>query len=211
MIVAIDGPAGVGKSTLARLLAEKLGIFYLNSGLFYRAITHLALKNGINLDSPPAVIRMAETLDFAIQNGELCVSGRVLSPQELQRDEVEQWVAPLSSIVPIRHIVNKSLRKIAQNLDLVAEGRDITTVVFPQADYKVYLDASIETRAKRRFDQGSSRQSLEELKSSIARRDEVDKNKSEGSLQIAPDALYFDTSDLTIDEVCAKVINVIKK
>ena len=120
------------------------------------------------------------------------------------------FVASLSAIIPVRNIVNTMLRNIGKGMDIIVEGRDITTVVFPDADVKIFLDASVETRAKRRLDQGVSSLSFEELVESIKKRDHIDRNKPFGNLKISGDALYLDTSDLTIDEVCEKVIDKIK-
>ena len=112
-------------------------------------------------------------------------------------------VAQVSAIVSIRHLVNDLMREITKSLSIVCEGRDMTTVVFPDAEYKIYLDASAEVRAKRRFDQGVSDMTLDQIKQSIIERDNIDKNKKEGALKIAKDAIYIDTSNLTIDDVCA--------
>ena len=127
----------------------------------------------------------------------------------LHDDRVTANTSQVSSIVEVRHLVNDLMRKITASLSIVCEGRDMTTVVFPNAEYKIYLDASAEVRAKRRFDQGVSDMTLEEIKAAIEKRDEMDKNKKEGSLKIAPDALYIDTSDLTIDKVCEIILNKI--
>ena len=121
----------------------------------------------------------------------------------LHDDRVAKNVAQVSAIVPLRHLVNDLMREITKSLSIVCEGRDMTTVVFPNAEYKIYLDASAEVRAKRRFDQGVSDMTLEQIKQSIIERDNIDKNKKEGALKIAKDALYIDTSNLTIDDVCA--------
>ena len=204
MIIAIDGPAGVGKSTIARRVAEDLGYFNINSGNFYRAVTHAALDAGVNPENGQAVLALAETLEFSIENQRLCLNGRDVE-EHLHSDRVDAWVAQLSAHPPIREIVNQNLRRIAATMDIVMEGRDITTVVFPNADLKIFLDASVETRAVRRLNQGTTDQSLEELKESIAARDHIDRNKPVGALQIADDAIYLDTSDLTIDAVCEKV------
>ncbi|MBI9100817.1 MAG: (d)CMP kinase [Spirochaetales bacterium] len=210
MIVALDGPAGVGKSTIVGMISERMGFFNLNSGRFYRGITYKALKEGVKIDDPEGLTRIAESIDFTVTDGTLMIDG-IPAGKHLHSDMVDKSVAQVSAIVPVRHIVNKHLRRIGGSIDVIVEGRDITTVVFPDAECKIYLDASIEARAKRRFNQGTSNQTLEELFESIRTRDEIDKNKIEGSLQIAQDAIYFDTSDLTISEVCETLVDKINR
>lgn len=205
MILAIDGPAGVGKSTIAQAIAKSLGFFNINSGNFYRAVTYEVLKKGVDPANNEEVIRVARSLVFEIEEGVLLVNGEDVDPF-LHTDEVDFWVARHSANPPVRDVVNQNLRRIASSMDIVMEGRDITTVVFPHADLKVFLDASIDARAERRYRQGVTGQTLEELKASIAERDTIDRNKPVGALQIADDAVYLDTSDLTIDQVCEKVV-----
>ncbi len=209
MVIAIDGPAGVGKSTISRQIAEKTGFLYLNSGNFYRAVTYLVLQEGIDPSDTKRVVSLAENLEFNIKEGDLFVNGENVE-EFLHNDSVDASVAQLSSIVPLRRIVNKAIHKISESLDIIVEGRDMTTVVFPDADLKIFLDASVETRARRRFEQGVSRMTLEEIKKAIEKRDEIDRNKKEGSLKISSDALYLDTSDLTIEQVCEKVIGTLR-
>jgi cytidylate kinase len=208
MVVALDGPAGVGKSSVSRMLASKTGMCYINSGNFYRAVTLLALERGIAIDDEAEVTRLAKENLIEIRDGRIHIAGRDVE-DELHTDSVDAHVAELSAIVPVRAVVNERLKAIAQTRDVIVEGRDITTVVFPDAEIKVYLDANPKTRAKRRYDQGVSNLSLSEIETNIRKRDEIDKNKAVGSLKISSDALYLDTSDLTIDEVCEKVIKKI--
>lgn len=210
MIVAIDGPAGVGKSSLARRIAEDAGFFYLNSGEFYRAVTFSVLQQGLPPEESLGVLGAARALSLEIEEGRLVVDG-VPRDRELHTDAVDSWVAKHSAIVEVRKVINEHLRRIGGLMDIVAEGRDVTTVVFPGAEVKVFLDAAVEVRARRRYEQGTSGQTLEELRESIKARDEIDRNKSFGGLKIAPDAIYLDTSDLTIDEVCDKVVTIIRK
>lgn len=210
MIVAMDGPAGTGKSTLARMVAERAGFTYVNSGSLYRAITLAALRAALPMDDENALVRLAEGLDLDYRDGRLYLDGRDVEPF-LRGDDVEAHVARLSAIVPIRHIVNRALRKIAEGKDIVMEGRDICTVVFPEAEVQFYIDADVESRARRRFGQGTSSLSLEEIRRSIEERDEIDRNKAEGGLKRSPRAVYLDTSYLTIDEVYEKVYGKIQQ
>ena len=210
MVIAIDGPAGTGKSTIASMLAQKLNITFLNSGGFYRTLTLAILNASIDhsVDDELAIINFCKRQKIDYKDGRFILNGKDVT-DELHNDRVSNNAAQISSIIPIRHLVNDMMREITKNISIVCEGRDMTTVVFPDADCKVYLDATADVRAKRRFDQGVSRQTLEEIKESIIKRDEIDKNKAEGALKIAPDALYIDTSDLTIDEVCAIILKQI--
>ncbi len=211
MIIALDGPAGVGKSSVAKRAAEALEIKYINSGNLYRAITWAVLQDG-NIDpaSEDNVVSYAEGLEFSIIGGELHVNGEAVE-NYLHTDSVDAHVAQVSSFVPIRELVTKELREITEGIDAVVEGRDISTVVFPDAEVKIFLDASVETRAQRRYSQGTSELSLEDIEESIRRRDEIDANKRIGRMALADDAVYIDTSYLTIDQVCEKVIETVKK
>ena len=209
MIIAIDGPAGTGKSTIANIIADKLNITFLNSGGFYRTLTMALLDAGIDITNEAAVLDFCkkQTIEYTKEN-HFILNGTDVTAH-LHDDRVTANTSQVSSIVEVRHLVNDLMRKITASLSIVCEGRDMTTVVFPNAEYKIYLDASAEVRAKRRFDQGVSDMTLEQIKESIIKRDEMDKNKKEGSLKIAEDAIYIDTSDLTIDKVCEIILNKI--
>ena len=205
MIVAIDGPAGVGKSTIAKKIAKKAALFYVNSGNFYRAITLEVIKNKLSINETDSIIDIAKSLRFSLINEKLYVNN-VDIEDKLHSDLVDSLVAQVSSIVNVRRLVNTAIRKTTESMNIIVEGRDISTVVFPNANLKVYLDASVEERAARRHNQGVSNLSLKEIEETIQERDIIDKSKPEGSLKISDDALYLDTSDLTIDEVCDKVL-----
>ena len=208
MVVAIDGPAGCGKSTIAKIIADKLNITFLNSGSFYRGITLSLLRSGIGLENHQEIIAHAQKLDIDYVNSRLVINGEDVE-DSLHTDQVDAHTAQVSSIIPLRHIVNEKIRHITKSLSIICEGRDMTTVVFPDAEHKFYLDASIDVQALRRFKQGVSNLSLEEIKEGIRKRDEIDKAKAEGALKIAPDATYIDTSDLTIEQVCEIIIRKI--
>ncbi|WP_149553708.1 30S ribosomal protein S1 [Treponema pectinovorum] len=208
MIIAMDGPAGTGKSTIAGLIAKKLNITYLNSGSFYRALTLAVNEANIDLSDSPAVVDFCKKQNLEYKNSRLILNGKDVEDL-LHSDSVSAKVAQLSSIVEIRHLVNQRMREITKSLDIVCEGRDMTTVVFPDAQYKFYLDASIDVQAQRRFDQGVSNMTFEEVKQAIIKRDEIDKNKKEGALKRAQDAFYIDTSILTIEQVCEIILTKI--
>ncbi len=210
MVVAIDGPAGTGKSTVAQRVADKTGFLYLNSGKFYRAITYKALKQGKRKENRHALIATAADITIDVTKEAFFVDGAELD-RELHTEEIDTNVAEVSSIPEVRISVNSRIKKLAQEHDLVVEGRDMQTTVFPKAEVKVFLDADVKTRAQRRFEQNESEGSLQDIEAAIRRRDEIDQNKQMGKLARAEDALYIDTTDLTIEEVCEKVIATIQK
>ena len=208
MVIAIDGPAGTGKSTIASLLAKKLGITFLNSGSFYRALTLALLRSGIDMRDEKAVVDFCKKQKLDYVDSHLILNGEDVESL-LHSDEVSAHAAEVSAFPEVRRIVNDRLQELTKSLDIVSEGRDMTTVVFPDAEYKFYLDASLDVQAERRFKQGVSGMSLEEIKAAIKKRDEIDKNKKEGALTLAPDAVYIDTSTLTIEKVCEIILNQI--
>ena len=209
MVIAIDGPAGCGKSTLADLLAKRLGFTYINSGNLYRALTYGCLDAGLDLKDEKSAVQYAKTACISYrQDGAVFLDGKDIS-DFLHRDEVDRRVSALSSIIEIRHIVNDIVKKLACERDTVAEGRDMTTVVFPGAEYRFYLDASADARARRRFEQGLSELTFDEIKRRIEERDRVDRNKPEGSLKRGEGVMYLDTSLLTIEQSYEKLVQSI--
>ncbi len=224
MIVALDGPAGSGKSTIARTVAERWGAHYINSGSYYRAVTLAALEQGVlqppEPDAPlpdlaaadfsggPELDHIADSLELTVTKDSVLIAGQDRST-DVRAEAVDRLVALVSARPSVRAAVNRRLRARSGSTDLVVEGRDMSTVVFPEAEVKFYLDARAEVRARRRAGESAVPREIAEMAERIAARDEVDRSKQVGSLQQAEDARYLDTSDLTVDEVCEIILGTI--
>lgn len=200
--LAIDGPAGAGKSTVAKTLAERLDYVYIDTGAMYRATTYKALSLEIDISDPEA-FNFLDSTDFVFKNGELFMdSVNMTSLNRLK--EVSDNVSLVSSHIPVRNKLVKLQQEIAANNNVVMDGRDIGTVVLKNADLKVFLTASVEVRAKRRYSELTklgNNVDLDELEEDIKRRDLYDSSREYNPLRQADDAIYIDTSDKNIDEV----------
>ena len=213
MIVAIDGPAGSGKGTITKLVAEKLNLIYIDSGATYRCVALATLRNNISLEEKDKIIELTKTLNIEFnENGQTFLNKEDVSDL-IRSKEVTGIVSQVSSIVEVREILVDLQRKMANGKNVIMEGRDITTVVFPNADFKFYLDASVEERAKRRFKQNMEKgieSNMDEIIESIKFRDYNDMHKPVGALTRTDDQIYIDSTNMTIDEVVDTIINYIK-
>lgn len=208
--IAIDGPAGAGKSTIAKMLAKELNFAYVDTGSMYRAITYWALKLNINLDNLDEYdfiydINLEYKIDTVYING-------IDMTNNIRSIEVTKNVSKVAAVRKVREFLVSIQRDIARNVNTVMDGRDIGTVVLPDAKYKFFLTASSEVRAKRRQKEDLERginQDLEKLKADIERRDHYDSTREVNPLRKAKDAILIDTSDLSIKEVIKNIINTI--
>lgn len=192
MVITIDGPGGTGKSTTAKLLAERIGYEHLNSGTLYRWITYNALQQHLNLNDSDVLLDLAQTLDY-----------NNIDNNVLREQNVSDNVAKIAAIPAIRSEIVQIQRKYADGKNIVVEGRDIGTVVFPDAEYKFYFTASLEVRAKRRYDQMKKEgleADYEHVLESIAQRDRQDIEREHSPLRKAEDAIEIDTDNLTVEE-----------
>jgi cytidylate kinase len=212
VVIAIDGPAGAGKSTAARCVAERLHIQYLDTGAMYRAFTYFTLMRQIPVSDKASVAHLLD--DFHIRlEGDRCSLNGVDVTRDIRSDAVTELVSYISSLSFVRKKMVELQRDIGNNSDVVAEGRDIGTVVFPETKYKFYLDASIEERAKRRLQDKKSDSDItdiDELINRIRQRDIYDSSREISPLTKAPDAYYIDSTRMSIDEVCDLILSQVK-
>tara|TARA_Y100001970_G_scaffold171562_1_gene209714 strand:- start:501 stop:1163 length:663 start_codon:yes stop_codon:yes gene_type:complete len=206
MIIAIDGPAATGKSTTAKALAEKLGFTYLDTGAMYRAITLLIMQKKIQISENFSLISLLEDFDLKIKQHEkqilVILNGKDVS-DEIRRLDVTKYVSKVSALPFVRKSLVKIQRKIAKDQDCVVEGRDIGTVVFPNAEVKFYVVADYNVRAKRRlldFKKLGEEKSIVDLIEEIKNRDKYDSERKHSPLLKANDAIEIDTTNLTIEE-----------
>lgn len=215
--IAIDGPAGAGKSTVARMLAQKLNYLYLDTGAMYRALTLKAIRQNLGTEDEKKLTELAATTSIEIvEEGE---GPKVLLDGEdvtfaIRSPVVSELVSEISAVRGVREVMTKRFREMAEGKKVVMEGRDIGTVVLSNAPYKFFLEASLEERAKRRYQdflQKGYKVDLEQIKKEIALRDKKDRNRVIGSLSVAPDANIIDTTSLSPEEVVAKIINYLEE
>jgi len=213
--VSIDGPAGSGKSTTARLVAQKLKCLYIDTGAMYRAVTFRVLSLGVNPHDEKTLVEVVRNSDikFVNKKGELAILlNKKDVTKEIRSVRVTQHVSLISSYRGVREHLVALQREMAENSNIVCEGRDIGTVVFPNADIKVYLDCSIEERAKRRLldlQRAHVRKTLEELKEDIRKRDTMDSEREFSPLRIPDGAEIIDTANITIQEQVERVLDLI--
>jgi len=203
IIIAIDGPAGSGKGTLAKALSEKLNLVNIDTGATYRCVALKVLRNNINLEEKEKIIEISKNINIELTpGGTVLLDGEDVT-KEIRSKEVTGIVSPLSSIVEVRENMVEIQRKIAEGKNVVMEGRDITTVVFPNAPYKFYLDANLEARVERRHKENLEKginMTYEEVLDNIKKRDYNDMNKEVGALKRTAEQIYIDTTNLTLEE-----------
>lgn len=214
LIITIDGPAGAGKSTLAKALAKELGYKYLDTGAMYRAVALLALREGISPEDDQGLKELVDTVHLEVDD-----EGRIkANGQDLTEDLRDEKIGMMASLISQKKDVREALwalqRQIGEKGGIVAEGRDTGTVVFPQADVKFYLDASPEERARRRFLdllQRGKAVSFEEVLEDVKRRDHQDTNRSLAPLKVPEGAFYVDSTGLSISEVLGLMLEKVRE
>ena len=215
--IAIDGPAGAGKSTIAKAVAAKLGIIYLDTGAMYRAVAYAALKKGIDVKDPEGVAQLLENLEMDIryENGvqNVYVNGENATPY-LRTPEMSKAASDISALPVVRYKMVELQREFAAKYDVVLDGRDIGTFVLPDANCKFYMTASPEERAKRRFEELTAKGETCDYNAvlqDIVKRDYNDSHREVAPLKQADDAYYLDTTELSIAEVTERVEKIVKE
>ncbi|WP_314354141.1 (d)CMP kinase [uncultured Granulicatella sp.] len=217
MQVAIDGPASSGKSTISKLIAKENHFLYLDTGAMYRVVTLAVLRNHISLEDYDAIYELVQNIDirFSMKDGKQIVfMNKEDVTDEIRSVEVTRNVSAVSAIKEVRTRLVHLQQEIAENHSIIMDGRDIGTVVLPQAEIKIFLVASVEERAKRRFIENQEKgieMSYEELVEDIRRRDYIDSTRKESPLRKAEDAIEIDTTTMSIEDVVKTVTALIQK
>lgn len=212
--IAIDGPAGAGKSTIAKIVAKELGFIYVDTGAMYRTLALACFRDGVDTSDEAAVVAKCESVEVTLgyEDGtqKVYLNGEDVSA-EIRREEIGNLTSAIAVYPGVRKILVALQKDLAAKNDVVMDGRDIGTAVLPNADLKIYLTASVETRAKRRYDELVEKGQtcdLKEIEKDIEDRDYRDMNREVSPLSQADDAVLVDSSNMTIDEVVAKIISL---
>jgi len=217
VIIAIDGPAGAGKSTVAKLIAKELGFLYIDTGAMYRALTLKVLENKIDISDIARIIELAKNTRVELRNNqfgpqEVLVDGKDVTA-EIRQPRITQFVSDIAKIKGVREMMLALQRNLAKQGNLVLDGRDIGTVVFPNADKKFYIDAEFNERVRRRYkeltDLGQN-VTLKDIESDLRNRDTIDSTRQFAPLKKAEDAIYIDTTDMTVEQVVNELLNSVK-
>ena len=213
MIVTLDGPAGAGKSSTARALAARLGWCYMDTGAMYRAVALMALDRGIPLYDSAGLAELAEAITIEFRDGRVVVDGRDVST-EIRTDRITQATRPVADAPPVREAMKWVQRRMAEGMDVVTEGRDQGSVVFPAAALKVFLTASPEERARRRHQEEAARGNgvaLAEIIAAQSQRDEGDRTRAVGAMKPADDAVIVETDGLVAEDVVNRLVAMIEE
>ena len=212
IIIAVDGPAGAGKSTIAKIIAKKLNINYIDTGAMYRAVTLKSLQNNIDIKDEQAVIEMAKKTSIDFRDNNIYLDSKIVN-DEIRTVEVSQNVSDVAKIKEVRYLMVDLQREIGKNNAVILDGRDIGSYVFPNADYKFFLVATPEERGKRRYIELKEKGyegTLEDIINDIIRRDEIDSNREFAPLVKAEGAIEIDTTGKDINQVVELVLQKIK-
>ncbi len=209
-VVAIDGPGGSGKSTVAKLLAQKLDYDYLDTGAMYRAVTWLAIKKNIDVDNEEALTNLAANVNITFNKEKVYIDKKNVTDL-IRKQLIDKNVSYVARIKGVREAMIFLQRKIARKGNIIVDGRDIGSRVLPEADIKVFLTASLKERALRRYNdlKNTVNITLENVKKDLQKRDKIDKNREFSPLVKVNDAIYIDTTELNVDEVVEKIFNLI--
>ena len=212
LVIAVDGPAGAGKSTIAKIIADKLNINYIDTGAMYRAVTYKVLQNNIDTTDEQAIIEVAKASEIDFKDNNIYLDGKILK-EEIRTPEVSNNVSNVAQIKEVRYLMVDVQREIGNRSSVILDGRDIGSYVFPNADYKFFLNASPEERGERRYKELVKKgyeTTLEEVIKDVIRRDEIDSNREFAPLVKANDAIEIDTTGKSIEGVVEDVISKIK-
>ncbi len=211
-IIAIDGPSGSGKGTVAKEVAKRLKYTYVDTGAMYRCVSLSSLRNNLEEKDEAEIVKLLKNMDIRLTNdGKVYLDGEDVS-EEIRTIEVTHRVSKISSIIELREVMREKQREMATKDNIVMEGRDITTEVFPDADVKIYLDATVEERANRRYKQNIEKGiecTLEEIKSAIEERDYDDMHRPVGALTRTDEQVYIDSTNMEIEEVIKKILELV--
>jgi hypothetical protein len=216
--IAIDGPAGAGKSSIAKALSKRLGYIYIDTGAMYRAVALFFVENNVSDGADSRIESLLDKLEISIKYEDgaqkVILNGEDVT-DKLRLEEIGKLASKFSAIGSVREKLVAIQRKLAQKENVVMDGRDIGTVVLPNADLKIYLSASSKVRAKRRYlellEKGHTDLDINEIEDEIIKRDEADMNREISPLKQADDAYYLDSSDMTLEEVVSKILSMVKE